>query len=148
MTREEFIKVLDDKGYSYEIQGDKIVVTHDRNVYLHALTSLPPGVEFRNEGTVILESLTSLPPGVVFRNEGFVDLNALTSLPPGVVFENRRGVYLSSLTSIPPGVEFNNRGGVALESLTGGGFDEWEDNIDDIDSERLLNLMIKRGMFI
>ena len=77
MTREKFIEVLDEKGYSYEIEGDKLVVTH--------------------EGGVDLESLTSLPPGVVFRNEGFVDLNALTSLPPGVVFENRRGVYLRAL---------------------------------------------------
>jgi len=26
MTREEFIQILDKKGYSYKIEGDKIIV--------------------------------------------------------------------------------------------------------------------------
>ena len=88
MTREEFIARLDEKGYSYEIEGDKIIVTY----------------------------------------KGYVDLNALTSLPPGVVF--------------------NNKGDVYLESLVGGWFEDWQGNIKGIDSKRLLNMMIKRGMFI
>jgi len=148
MNKEEFSKVLDKKGYSYEIQGDRIVVLERGDVYLSSLTSLPPGVEFRNEGTVRLESLTSLPSGVVFRNEGPVYLSSLTSLPPGVEFKNGWYVYLSSLTSIPPGVVFNNRGYVGLNSIIGGEFDDWEGNIEGIDSKRLLNSMIKRGMFI
>ena len=57
MTREEFIKVLDEKDHSYEIEGDKIVVTEDGNVNLSDLTSLPPGVEFKNTGNVTLKSL-------------------------------------------------------------------------------------------
>ena len=77
MTQEEFIKVLDTKGYSYEIEGDKLVVTSEVSVHLSALTSLPPGVEFKNEGHVRLRSLTSLPPGVKFNNEGDVALNSL-----------------------------------------------------------------------
>ena len=130
MTREEFIKVLDEKRYSYEIQGDKIVVTHDRNVYLH--------------------SLTSIPPGVVFRNGGNVDLDSLTSLPSGVVFRNGHNVVLSSLTSIPLGVEFKNKGDVILDSLIGrigGEFDDWNSNIEGINNKRLLNKMIKDGIF-
>ena len=44
---------------------------------MDALTSLPPGVEFRNGGNVWLRSLTSLPPGVVFENEGYVYFKSL-----------------------------------------------------------------------
>ncbi len=57
MTREEFIKELNREKYSYEIEGNKIIVTHDRNVWLDSLTSLPPGVVFRNGGYVDLRSL-------------------------------------------------------------------------------------------
>ena len=146
MTREEFIKQLDKKRYSYEIEGDKIVVTH-KDVYLSALTSLPPGVVFKNEGGVYLDSLTSLHPGVEFNNEGGVYLDSLTSLPPGVVFKNGGYVDLRSLTSLPPGVEFSNGGGVRLKSLTGDWFDEWAGNIEGIDSKRLLNFMISKGVF-
>ena len=66
MTQEEFIEILDGEDYSYEIEGDKIVVTHRGgvdlgNVYLSSLTSIPPGVEFKNKGYVNLDSLKSLP---------------------------------------------------------------------------------------
>jgi hypothetical protein len=85
MTREEFIEVLDSKDYSYEMKGDRIVVTQEG------------GIGFFDEGSVDLQSLTSLPPGVEFRNEGSVWLRALTSLPPGVEFKNGRDVGLYSL---------------------------------------------------
>jgi hypothetical protein len=52
-------------------------------------------------------------------------------------------------------VVFNNLGDVALNSLVGGWFENWKGNIGGIGSKRLLigskrllNLMIKRGMFI
>ena len=95
MTREEFIEILDDKGYSYVIEGDKIVVTNEDTVYLNTLTSLPLGVEFKNRGLVSLVSLETLPPGVVFDNMGSVWLESLTSLPPGVEFRNGKGVNLN-----------------------------------------------------
>jgi len=126
MTREEFIKELNKKRYSYEIQGDKIVVIG---------------------GYVYLNSLTSLPPGVVFRNGGTVGLDALTSLPPDVDFKNGGSVYLGSLTSLSPGVEFRSGGSVSLESLIGGWLVDWNGNIEGIDSKRLLNLMISKGIF-
>ena len=128
MTREEFIKVLDKKGYSYKIKGDKIVVTY--------------------KGSVDLKSLTSLSPGVDFNNKGYVDLWSLTSLPPGVVFNNKGNVNLNSLKSLPPGVQFNNKWYVRLESLVGkDGFEDWKGNIKGIDSKRLLNFMISKGVF-
>ena len=128
MRQEEFIEVLDEKGYSYEIEGDKIVVTVLGDVHLNDLTSLPPGVVFKNVRTVYL--------------------NLLKTLPQGFVFENRGSVSLESLTSLPLGVEFKNGGYVYLLSLIGGQFNYWEGNIEGIDSNRLLNVMIKQGMFI
>ena len=77
MTSEEFIKILEEKGYSYEIEGDKIVVTYKRDVWLAALTSLPPGVEFKNDGRVHLQSLKTISPGVGFKNGGSVHLKSL-----------------------------------------------------------------------
>jgi hypothetical protein len=130
MTQEEFIKILDKKRYSYEIEGDRIVVTEDGYVWLESLTSLPPGVEFKNGGYVDLRS------------------DSLTSLPPGVEFKNGGDVWFNSLTSIPPGVEFKNRGNVDLEPLIGVRFDKWKGNIEGISSKRLLNVMIKQGVFI
>jgi hypothetical protein len=127
MTREEFIAILDEKRYSYKIEGDKIIVTY--------------------RGYVDLEDLTSLPPGVVFNNGGDVWLTYLNSLPPGVGFKNGGNVYLDSLTSLPPSVEFKNGVDVYLRSLTGGYFSERKGNIEGIDPKRLLNFMISKGVF-
>ena len=149
MTQEEFIAILDEKGYSYKIKEDKLVVTGNRHVNLSSFTSLPPGVEFKNGGDVYLDSLKTLSPDVEFRNGGSVYLDVLTSLPPSVVFMNGGHVVLDSLENIPPGTEFRNGGSINLRSLTGDYFfHEWSGNIEGIDSKRLLNVMIKRGMFI
>jgi hypothetical protein len=63
------------------------------------------------------------------------------------VFKNKGDVYLRALTSISPGVEFENKGDVYLTSLIGGWFYNWKGNIEGIDSKRLLNLMISKGLF-
>jgi hypothetical protein len=150
MTQKEFIEILDKKDYSYEMMGDSVVVNGGDSegvVYLESLTSLPPGVVFKNEWDVNLNSLISIPPGVVFENVGGVILSSLTSIPRGVVFKNVGNVYLRSLTSISPGVEFKNYGDVYLRALIGERSDEWSGNIKGIDSKRLLNSMIKQGIF-
>jgi hypothetical protein len=147
MTQEEFIKKLEEEGYSYETQGTKTLVIREGGVWLSSLTHLPPGVEFKNRGWVYLDSLTHLPPGVEFKNGGGVQLSSLTHLPPGVEFKNEGGVWLSSLTHLAPGVEFKNEGWVYLPSL-GLDTEEWVGNIEGIEGRRLLNLMIKREMFV
>jgi hypothetical protein len=147
MTREEFIKVLDEGGYSYEIVGNKIVVTNNRSVYLDSLKTLPPDVEFKNGGFVDLSSLTALPSGVEFKNREFVYLNSLKTLPPEMEFGNGGNIHLDSLTALPPGVGFGNKGDVYLESLIGGWFEDWGGNIQDIDYKRLLNKMVRDGLF-
>ena len=140
MTREGFIEELEGEEYSYEIEkieGDKIIVIYGGDA------DFPD-----NAGYVDLGSIKSLPPGVHFNNGGFVNLQSLTSLSPGVQFNNKGAVGLNSLTSLPPGVEFNNEGAVWLYSIVGGGFEDWKGNIEGIDSKRLLNFMISKGMFI
>jgi hypothetical protein len=84
---------------------------------------------------------------VEFRNAGKVYLNSLTSLPPDVMFENGGNVFLGSVTSIFPDLDFKNGVNVYLRSLMGGWFDDWKGNIRGIDSNRLLNKMIKDGLF-
>ena len=127
MIREAFIKELNKKGYSYKIEGNKVIVTH--------------------KGNIDLRDLTSLPPGVVFKNEAGVNLNSLGLLSPDVDFKNGGSVWLNSLTSLPPGVKFMNGGDVYLRPLVGGDFNRWSGNIRDIDSNRLLNKMISLGLF-
>ena len=83
MTQEAFIEKLDDKGYSYEIEGGKIIVTHKGHVHLSSLTSLPPDVEFKNGHYVFLNSLTSISPGVEFRNGGGVSFESLIDVYGG-----------------------------------------------------------------
>ena len=129
MTQEAFIKQLDKEGYSYKIEGNKVIV----NGPLHmTITSIPPDVEFRGEGDVYLNYITSLPPNIEFRNTGNVSLRSLTSLTPDVKFKNGRDVYT---------------GIIKIRSLVGGFFGDWEGNIEGIDSKRLLNVMIKQGVF-
>jgi hypothetical protein len=146
MTQEEFTNELDKKGYSYEIEGDQIVVTYGGNVDLRALPSISPDVKFENGGFVHLNSLTSLPPGAEFSNGGDVYFSDLTSLPPGVEFRNKGHVYLNS-PSISPDVVFKNRGDVYLKALEDW-FGNWKGNMEGIASKRLLNAMIKRELFI
>lgn len=150
MTREEFIQILEEKGYSYEMEGDKLVVTEGRlGIDLAYIYSIPPDVEFRNLHHVRLCSLDTLLSGIEFNNTGRVTLESLTSLPPSVKFKNGGNINLESLTSIPPGVEFNNEGDVFLGSLDDVWFNEWDgSSIEEIDSKRLLNLMISKGMFV
>ena len=148
MTQEEFVQVLKKGEYSFRRVGDEIVVTHQGNVWLDSLESLPPGVRFENQGFVNLNSLKILTSDVRFENQGHVYLNSLKSLPSGVQFQNKGDVYLHSLKSLPPGVRFQNQGYVYLHSLVGGWFENWKGNIEGVNPKRLLHLMIDKGVFL
>jgi hypothetical protein len=147
MTREEFIDVLEqmDYYYTYGNEGDKIVVNTGRiddnndNVWLSSISSIPPNVEFNNKGDVDLRSVKVMPSGVVFNNGGDAILYHVEELLPGVEFNNGGNVNLGSLI----GGYFSKWG-----SLVGGYFSKWEGNIEGVDSKMLLNVMIKRGLFI
>ena len=148
MTKERFIKELRVHGYRYNIQRDKIIVTHTgSHVNLNHLTSIPPNVVFNNEMDVDLESIKDIPPGVEFNNGSSTYLNSVTSISPDTVFDNGWGVNLKSLEKIPRGVVFNNKGWVDLTHLLGGLDYDWEGHIKGIYKRRLLNKMISIGLF-
>ena len=130
MTQEEFIKELDGEDYSYKIEGGKLIV-----------------IAGDSEGNFDLY-LGSIPSDVIFRNPGYVDLLYIDNIPSGVEFRNKGDVRFSSVTSIEKDVRFNNHGKVYLKSIVGGYFQSWPGNIEGIDSKRLLNVMIKQGVFI
>ena len=77
MTREEFKRILDRKGYFYVEKSGKIVITCYKYIWIGSIISLPPDIEFKNRGEVWLDSFTSIPPGVEFNNEGDVYLGSL-----------------------------------------------------------------------
>ena len=45
MTREEFIKILDKKGYAWRVEGNSLIVRGFGEIDL-SIESLPPDVEF------------------------------------------------------------------------------------------------------
>jgi hypothetical protein len=131
MTREEFIQILDKKGYTYELVGDKIVIFSG---------------DFNND--IKLGALESIPSDVVFRNRGNVYLLSLYSIPPGIIFDNAGSVFFEfMLESISSSVVFNNRLYIYLKFFNGGNMDVWGGNIKGIHSKRLFNLMIKQKVF-
>jgi hypothetical protein len=70
MTQEKFLEVLDEKGYSYKIEDEKVVVDFNESVDLSSLKVIPSGVVFKNGWDVFLNSLKELPSDVVFENGG------------------------------------------------------------------------------
>jgi hypothetical protein len=76
-------------------------------------------------------------------------------LPSGISFVNDGHLWLSSLRRIPSDVIFANTGPIQINDLLGYNhsrngvfpFGEWEGNMEGIDSKRLLNKMIKDGVF-
>jgi hypothetical protein len=132
MTTEEFINILNKKEYSYEIEGDKIIVINKNHNGV-----VNPSIDLRD--------ITSIPSDVIFNNSGYIFLTELTAIPPNVVFNNRRYIDLRNCLKIDSSVIFNNDGSIFTDKLI---TDKWEGNIEGIGSTRLLNMMIKQGIFI
>jgi len=80
MTREEFISILEEKGYRYHLDGERIIVDDYGYVWFDSIKSIPSGIVFKNGGGVSLRSLTSLPDNIEFRNGVNVWLNGLHHL--------------------------------------------------------------------
>ena len=140
MTKEEFIKKLEAKGYPYEIMGNKIMVNAERGT---------PG--YSGDGFIYLQDLKSLPPNVHFKTSGNIYLNGLTRLPSGISFGGRGwNVELNSLRSIPSDTRFEMN--ASIRSLIGpagvyGYFHAWEGLIEGIAPKRLLDKMVSLGLF-
>ena len=65
-----------------------------------------------------------------------------------ILVTHQGSVWLLSLKSLPPGVRFENLGDVWLDSLGGDWFEYWKGNIKGVNPNRLLNLMIDKGVFL
>jgi hypothetical protein len=143
MSREEFIEILEDKGYSYEMEGDKIIITHGGMVSL--LYSIPvpldSKVEFRNDEHVDLNNATELPENIVFNNTNDVFLGSLKNLPKGIKFQNTNDVFLGmNLEDLPSWLEFDNGNYVWLGNVN---TYKWGCKISGIKGPKIINLLIK-----
>jgi hypothetical protein len=140
MTQEEFIEILDNEGYSYEIVGDRIVVTEKGNVHLVAS-------KFTEGDDVYFYIIDSIPPGVIFKNKGLLNLSSLEKIPDDVEFRNIGDIDLGSIhtSEISSKFLFKNTGSISFSNKYWS--NKWEGNIEGIDNKRLLNLMIKDGVF-
>ena len=88
----------------------------------------------------------SLPRGVEFTNPGYVYLDSLESIPPDTKFKNGRSLSLYSLKSIPKEIVFENGTVIWLDSL-GINSNQWEGNLEGINTRRIINKMIELGLF-
>ena len=72
----------------------------------------------------------------------------MDSFPSDIEFRNEGDVWFENLTHLHHSTVFNNTGGVYFRKIIRGWLRNWKGNIEGIDSKRLLNLMISKGMFI
>jgi hypothetical protein len=125
MTQEEFINVIERKNYPYSIEGDTIVFPSRINNITFDITSIPSNVEFRNGGDVVMNVLESVPANVKFNNGGSIFMHNVKSVDPSSPFLNKSRVFLYEISTMifPP-------------------------KIKGIRNKRILNLMVKRGLFL
>ena len=80
---------------------------------------------------------------MAFNNGAMVHLDSLRGLSPNVKFNNGGYVNLKSLEKISQDFEFNNNGNVYFSNFN---TKTWGYSIDGINSRRLLNFVISKGL--
>lgn len=147
MTRKKFMKYLRDRRYTYDLEGDRIIVNmYNRDLNLLDLRSIPDNVIFKNEGDVAFWDLEEFPRGLEFRNQGDVYANQIESILIPVIFKNSGDISLRNVKKIAPHIKFENRhGDVFFTTLINTGIDTPGGSIW---SKRVLNLAIKQGVFV
>jgi len=91
---------------------------------LISLESIPSGISFNNTGHVNLSSIKEIPSGVIFNNKGTVDLYMVKKIHPDVRF-SKDSRFHNNMTN---GLMFKHTQGIAIN--------------------RIINMMIKKGLFI
>jgi hypothetical protein len=132
MEREEFKRMLKEKGYPCEEEEGRLVVGRVWN-------------------NIDLSWVKSIPSGIVFSNNFSVNLDSLEAIPSGVEFNNGLNVYLASLRRIDTSVRFFNLSAV-ISPILGGtieGSTIWAFSfgVPGISDYRVLNSMISMGLF-
>jgi hypothetical protein len=118
MTREQFIRALEEGGITYSLSdGGKRIVVDQENQYINleylGITSLPPDVTFENSGSLRLGEVAQLPEGVVFDIKGAVIAEGITRIPRGTKFGKEvRSVLIKSGT-----IYFHNIDGINYGDL-------------------------------
>lgn len=147
MTREQFIEQLDKDKITYNILGSDIEITGSNglafkwNVGITHLKSLPSGVIFNNKGNVHIMELQEIPEGVQFNNGGDIVLGLYDQgikIHPSTVFNNEKSKIMLGYQS----------GGTYMFSTSSDWGESWVGSIDDINTKRLFNLMVKSGVFL
>ena len=127
MTREDFIKKLDDILCPYNIEDGKIII---------------PVGSYSD-----LTSLESLPEGIKFVGEGVMDLSNLIEIPYGTEFNNSGVIFLYGVKKIHPEVKFNRNQQICLRGLVTGTKFPFSFRVDGISDSYILNNMISLGIF-
>jgi hypothetical protein len=132
MEREEFKRMLKEKGYPCEESEGRLIVGRTWN-------------------NIDLSWVKSIPSGIVFSNNFSVNLDSLEAIPSGVEFKNALGVYLASLRRIDPSVRFFNLSSV-ISPILGGSIEgsiiwSFSFSVPGIENYRVLNKMISMGLF-
>ncbi len=153
MTKERFIDILRNEGYSFEVVEDKIVVTDGSRGHIYLdIDRMPPNVDFVNEGFVSIPVLLEIPEGVSFNNSGYVSLPWVKRIASGTVINNGGYVTLRRLSNIPVDVQFKNRGEIYAAGIHIDSSDIQINpevlGIKGISNRSLFNLMIRQGVFI
>lgn len=117
VTGDEFTHMLDECGYAWFRDDNRIVVT-SYEVKLSGLNSLPNGICFRDAHSVSLNNLALLPEAVRFENCNSIYMNSLASVPEGFCFENQGHLSLDGMTSLPKGTQIRNCSFASLNGLT------------------------------
>lgn len=96
-SKEAFESLLKLKGYtyrySYNENGEILMVSTDGHVNLEDVNYLPSHVYFQNNGYVDLSSIETLPEYTVFENDGNIYLDSLKGFSKGVRFKNGKDIF-------------------------------------------------------
>jgi hypothetical protein len=126
MNKEEFMYLLDDLGYPFKVQGERVIV--GGGIIRIDSEVIYDQVSFENWGWVRLNFLKGLPEGVRFNNKGNVWINGIEKLNGDYQFDCRGNVIISGLLEISGSLRFNNTGGHV-----------WIENLYKIDGELFFN---------
>jgi len=95
--RKSFEELLKLKGYtyrySYNENGETLMISTDGHVDLEDINYLPYHICFQNNGYVDLSSIEILPDYTVFENDGNIYLNSLKGFSKGVRFKNEKDMF-------------------------------------------------------
>jgi hypothetical protein len=129
MTRDEFIKRLEQYGAYFTYEGDQILVRDDESqgkIHVDSsnhvdmekvIDSIPDNVTFENNGNLWFNSVKSIGKNVIFNNSGLVNLESLETITEGIKFRNKSFVDLRNVTEIVSPITFENGAGVYLLSM-------------------------------